>query len=211
MIKYHLIRSSKKNLSLQIKNNELIARAPLFMPKGGIEKFILQKQGWINKHLNLKKISKKTYKNGDKFLYLGIEYSLIVRDCELFFDGKNFIGAGDKYSFLTLYKQNFYNLLVKRLSEIANQHNFKYNQIKLKSQKTRWGSCSGKDNLNFNYLLMMAPLEVIDSVIIHELCHTIHKNHSKDFWNLVYKIIPNYKQHNKYLKDYGNDIMSILY
>ena len=209
--KYKLIRSNKKNLSLQVKQGELIVKAPNLMPQNEIENFIIIKQKWINKHINKKIIPQNTYKNNDKFLYLGIEYSLILKDCDLYFDGTNFIGRGCKANFLNLYKQHFAKIIQTKLPQIASEYNFKFNQVRLKSQKTLWGSCSGKNNLNFNYLLMMAPLEVIESVIIHELCHTIHKNHSKKFWDLVYKIMPDYKINHKYLKDYGNQIVQILY
>jgi predicted metal-dependent hydrolase len=209
---YKLIRSKRKTLGLQITGDGLIARAPIKMSIACVEKFIVKKQNWINKHLknitnNTKKLS---FNTGDKFLYLGVEYSLIVKNCELFFDGKNFIGNGSKVEFLNFYKQSFAKVLSERLPKIANENNFKYNQVRIKTQKTRWGSCSFVNNLNFNYLLIMTPIQTIDSVIIHELAHTIHKNHGADFWNLVLKIMPSYKKNQEFLKANNHQINLFL-
>ena len=78
-----------------------------------------------------------------------------------------------------------------------------YGRITIRNQKTRWGSCSSKGNLNFNCLLMMTPPEVIDYVVVHELCHRKEMNHSKQFWSEVEKVLPDYKKAEKWLKDEG--------
>lgn len=88
-----------------------------------------------------------------------------------------------------------------RTREIADELGFAFNRIVIKNQKTRWGSCSTGNNLNFNLRLMMTPPEAIDYIIIHELCHLTHMNHSKQFWNLVGKHCPDYKQWRKWFKD----------
>ena len=76
--------------------------------------------------------------------------------------------------------------------------------IRIKDQKTRWWSCSSLHNLNFNWRLIMAPAEVLDYVVVHELCHLTHMNHSRDFWNMVEEVMPDYRVHRKWLKDNGN-------
>ncbi len=83
-----------------------------------------------------------------------------------------------------------------------------YGRITLRCQKTRWGSCSAKKNLNFNILLMLTPAEVIDSVIVHELCHLVEMNHSPRFYKLVYAAYPEYDCFNRWLKDNGAAIMA---
>ena len=88
--------------------------------------------------------------------------------------------------------------LPQRVKELAESHGFVYRNVRIKNQKTRWGSCSAKHNLNFNMRLMMAPSDAIDSVIIHELCHLKVLNHSKAFWNLVEKHCPDYKEWQKW-------------
>ena len=82
-----------------------------------------------------------------------------------------------------------------RVKELSQLHNFKYNSIKIKNLSSRWGSCSAKKNLSFNLKLMYFNYQVIDYVIVHELCHLKELNHSKKFWKLVEDIIPNYKEY----------------
>ena len=85
-----------------------------------------------------------------------------------------------------------------------------YGQIAIRTQHTRWGSCSSKGNLNFNCLLALVPPEVLDYVVVHELCHRKELNHSDRFWNEVRQIIPNYKVQKKWLKDNGSPLISKL-
>ena len=85
-----------------------------------------------------------------------------------------------------------------------------YGQITIRSQKTRWGSCSSKGNLNFNCLLLLAPPEVLDYVVVHELCHRKEMNHSPRFWAEVARVMPDYKVRRKWLKDNGNGLMQLL-
>jgi predicted metal-dependent hydrolase len=82
--------------------------------------------------------------------------------------------------------------------------------VTIRHQKTKWGSCSGKKNLNFNCLLLLTPTEVMDSVIIHELCHLKYMNHSKEFYNEVLRVCPNYKQYDRWLKQNGGGIIRRL-
>ncbi|PIR43823.1 zinc-dependent protease, partial [candidate division WWE3 bacterium CG10_big_fil_rev_8_21_14_0_10_32_10] len=84
--------------------------------------------------------------------------------------------------------------------------NLKYKKIYIKNVKTIWGSCSSRKNLNFNYKLVMAPHNIIDYVVIHEVCHLVHQNHSKSFWSLVKSIDPNFKEHKKWLHENGHNL-----
>ncbi len=81
-----------------------------------------------------------------------------------------------------------------------------YHSITIRDQKTRWGSCSSRGTLSFNYRLIFAPPAVLDYVVVHELCHLTHMNHSADFWNLVGSVMPDYKQHRKWLKEHGGEL-----
>ena len=83
-----------------------------------------------------------------------------------------------------------------------------YGRITIRTQKTRWGSCSAKGNLNFNCLLMLAPPEVLDSVVVHELCHRKHMNHSKAFYDEIARIMPDYKARHAWLKQNGRALMN---
>lgn len=94
----------------------------------------------------------------------------------------------------------------EKAEEFAQALSVSFQDIRIKDQKSRWGSCSSKRNMNFNWRLLMAPEPVCDYVIIHELCHLIHMNHSPDFWNLVESVCPDYRQYKKWLKENGKQL-----
>ncbi len=94
-------------------------------------------------------------------------------------------------------------------NRVAYYHQFtggKYTSVTIRDQKTRWGSCSSRGTLSFNYRLIFAPSEVLDYVVVHELCHLTHMNHSKDFWNMVASVMPEYKLHKKWLREHGHEL-----
>ena len=93
-------------------------------------------------------------------------------------------------------------ILCRRIGELAQLHKFVYNRVSIRKQKTRWGSCSSKDNINLNANLLHLPSELMDYVLLHELVHTRVKDHSKDFWDELNTIVPNARQVDRRLKDY---------
>ena len=93
-------------------------------------------------------------------------------------------------------------ILCRRIGQLAQLHNFVYNRVSIRKQKTRWGSCSTKNNINLNANLLHLPSELIDYVLLHELVHTRVKNHSKDFWDELETVVPNARQVDRKLKDY---------
>ena len=98
----------------------------------------------------------------------------------------------------------------QRVQLYAKLMNVSYGRISIRTQKSRWGSCSSKKNLNFNCLLMLTPIEVIDSVVVHELSHLRQMNHSKEFYEEIYSVFPDYDKWNKWLKENGNAIIARL-
>ena len=94
----------------------------------------------------------------------------------------------------------------KRVSHYHALTGGTYHKITIRDQKTRWGSCSSNGTLSFNYRLMYAPPRVLDYVVVHELCHLTHMNHSKDFWNMVASIMPEYKTYRQWLKEHGKEL-----
>ena len=95
-----------------------------------------------------------------------------------------------------------------RVAHYAHLLGVEYGRITIRTQKTRWGSCSSKGNLNFNCLLMLAPPEVLDSVVVHELCHRRHMNHSAAFYAEIARVMPDYKEHHAWLKQNGEALMN---
>ena len=92
--------------------------------------------------------------------------------------------------------------LGKRLSELATEHKFRYNKVSIRNQRTRWGSCSSKNNISLNMKLLHLPNQLIDYILLHELVHTRVKNHSKDFWNELETVVPNARTVDQQLRKY---------
>jgi predicted metal-dependent hydrolase len=214
-----IIRSKRKTLSLTINENaELIIRAPKRLSIEKIQDFINEKENWINRKKRLiENQIKDVTSNHNKLLYLGNLFPINVEQNaskELFFTGEEFIANSIEPDSLSLsikkwYKNKFKEIALPRVAYFANKHNLMVNQVRIKNQKTMWGSCSSKNNINLNYLLLMAPMDVIDYVIVHELVHTIHRNHSTDFWNSVESIMPEFQEHKRWLKKNGYKLRRI--
>ena len=178
--KVSLIRSNRKSLSVQIKPNRVIIRAPNKMKQSDIEKFVESKIKWIEKHLNSISEKQDNLQETEPFTKEEI---------------KDFT---EKAKQIIPPKVEFY----------ARKIGVTYNRITIRCQRTRWGSCSSKGNLNFNCLLVLLPDEIIDSVIVHELCHRKHMNHSDKFYAEIEKIFPDYKHCREQLKRNGNKHIS---
>ena len=214
-----IIRSNRKTLSLTINENaELIIRAPKRLSIEKIQDFINEKENWINRKKRLLENQiKDVTSNHNKLLYLGNLFPINVEQNaskELFFTGEEFIANSIEPDSLSLsikkwYKNKFKEIALPRVAYFANKHNLMVNQVRIKNQKTMWGSCSSKNNINLNYLLLMAPMGVIDYVIVHELVHTIHRNHSTDFWDSVESIMPEFQEHKRWLKKNGYKLRRI--
>jgi len=220
-----IIKSFRKTLSLSIdKTGKLIVKAPAFVSVKAIENFILKNKNWIEdkKQEVIDKI--KLYKQGEKYFYFWEEYELkfLKYDKEIFwkekiiFDWRNFI-IQKEYSkdaqslFEKFFKLEAKKYLTNRLSEIALEYDLKYNLVKITSATTRWGSCTSQKNINFTYRLIWAPLKTIDYVIIHELAHLKHMNHSKLFRAEVEKMMKwlfvwDYKTHKLWLKQHSTSL-----
>lgn len=181
-IKINIIHSDRKTLSIQLKPGEIIARAPLRMKDKEIYRFIDSKKVWIEK--NFAKIN---------------EREKTINMVEPFTE--------DDIKVLT---QKAKAIIPERVAYYAPKISVTYNKITIRCQRTRWGSCSSKGNLNFNCLLALFPNQIIDSVVVHELCHRKHMNHSPQFYVEIEKVFPEYKMCNKWLKENGGVYMGRL-
>ena len=177
-----IIRSNRKTISIQVNPDlSVTVRAPKRASARYIEQILQEKEPWINKHIQQIKRKRIQYESQNINQLSFDEINKLIDKAHDYIPG--------------------------RVSYFAKLISVDYGRITIRNQKTRWGSCSSKGNLNFNCLLMLAPPEVIDYVVVHELCHRKQMNHSKDFWSEVEKVIPNYKQSEKWLKDEGTLIM----
>jgi predicted metal-dependent hydrolase len=122
-------------------------------------------------------------------------------------DGKFWLVASAQNSadlaFEHWYREQAREILNERVNFFAREHGFQYTKIGITSARTRWGSCSASGSLNFSWRLIQAPIEVVDYVVVHELVHTVHHNHSKKYWNRVKQILPNYMECRKWLRKNG--------
>lgn len=211
-----LIRSNRKSIGLEINEKGLlIVRAPGSVSLKNIHRVVESNRKWIErkqKSLTEKKsyYNPKFFIEGEEYLYLGNSYKLrIIKDAERVFEFDNQFILSEKWQikakaiFIYWYKLQAQKNINERVRYYANEYEFKYGRVKITSAKKRWGSCTGKNNLNFTWRLILAPIEIVDSVVVHELVHTKIKNHSKKFWANVYKIMPEYPEYNKWLKENG--------
>lgn len=177
-----LIRSRRKSLAIEITPElQVVVRAPVRMPVREINAFVQEKDDWIRAHLQRMEEKKR---------------------------------LREQYREQALSKEELQELATQAMTLIPQKVRYyaqiigvTYGRITIRNQRTRWGSCSGKGNLNFNCLLLLMPEEVLDYVVVHELCHRKEMNHSARFWEEVEKILPDYRQRRKWLKDNGGRIM----
>lgn len=211
-----LVRAKRRTIALIIeRDGSLTVRAPKRVLLGDIEQFIHEKSGWIlrtqEKLKSIAQMPKKEYLEGEQFLYLGNSYELRLVPPQrpaLKFDrgfklGKTAQKRGEAV-FTKWYKQQAFQIISERTSQHSKQYGFMPKQVKISSAKRRWGSCSPDGTLNFTWRLIMAPLSVVDYVVIHELVHLRIKNHSQKFWKAVEAIMPEYKIHKKWLRENGD-------
>lgn len=210
-----LIRSKRQTIALIVeRDGTFTVRAPLRVPQAEIDSFIQQKADWImrtrEKIKSVEPVLKKLYIDGDKFLFLGSLFELKIvgkqKPALKFSDGFTLSQSarerGEVY-FVRWYKERALEVISARVREYSQKHDFTPSQVKISSAKTRWGSCSSSGALNFTWRLVMAPLEVIDYVVAHELAHLRVKNHSRKFWKVVETVYPDYKKQRKWLRENG--------
>lgn len=178
---YELKRSNRKSISVEISREaKIIVRAPQKMKKSDIEAFLISKSEWIDKHL------------------ASVKENLSSAPRKLSEEEKKEL------------KKNAKKVIEKRVEYYAKAMGLNYHSISIRLQKTRFGSCSTKNNLNFNAIVALMPQEILDYVIVHELSHLKEMNHSPAFWSEVEKVIPDYKSKRKWLKSNGIKYMQLI-
>lgn len=184
-MKVTVIRSNRKTVAIQVNSDlSVTVRAPRSVSEKDIEEILKKKEAWISKHIEKIKETKERFE-AEPTEKLTREKVIALADEAL-------------------------KVIPERVEYFAKVIGVTYGKITVRNQKTRWGSCSSKGNLNFNCLLMLAPPEVLDYVVVHELCHRKQMNHSKAFWSEVEKVLPDYKEARKWLKEEGSQMITLF-
>lgn len=184
-MKVTVIRSNRKTVAIQVNSDlSVTVRAPYSASEKDIEEILKKKEAWISRHIEKIKKTKERFE-AEPTEKLTREKVIALAEEAL-------------------------KVIPARVEYFAKVIGVTYGKITIRNQKTRWGSCSSKGNLNFNCLLMLAPPEVLDYVVVHELCHRKQMNHSKAFWLEVEKVLPNYKEVRKWLKEEGSQMITLF-
>lgn len=228
MIEYQIVRSRRKTLSLQVKRGQVIVRAPYHADEKFISTLIQKKLTWLKAKIaqqsqaddfccdfsqgatlflfgQLVTLNITFAKQADTLLSQGINSQptltivLAERNQKKLSD-KVLLAKAVKKHIEKYLKQQAEELIPQKVATYAQLTSLKPVSIKIRQYRSRWGSCNSRGELSFNYLLMMLPISVINYVVIHELCHLQHLNHSKEFWQLVAKHFPNYIEAKQWIK-----------
>jgi len=212
-----IIRSKRRTISLEVKlDGILIVRAPIIATRGQIEEMVKSKERWIRVKQELLKqqsveVPAKQFFPGEQFLYLGEPYTLEMVNEQadpLVLKDKFYLAAKSQKKaqlvFTNWYQKHAALVIKEMVVPRAQQNGFAYARIRITSARTRWGSCGLKGSLNFTWRLVMAPREVIDYVVVHEMVHLQVRNHSKAFWGEVSYLMPEYQHHRAWLKGNGH-------
>lgn len=184
-MKVTIIKSRRKTIAIQVNSDlSVTVRAPYSASEKDIEEILKKKEAWISRHIEKIKKTKERFE-AEPTEKLTREKVIALAEEAL-------------------------KVIPERVEYFAKVIGVTYGKITVRNQKTRWGSCSSKGNLNFNCLLMLAPPEVLDYVVVHELCHRKQMNHSKAFWLEVEKVLPNYKEVRKWLKEEGSQMITLF-
>ena len=221
-IAFDVIFKNRKTMEIAVEPPDSITvTAPIGTKEEEILKRVESKGSWIIqkiysfKHMNYMPIQRE-FVNGESFMYLGRNYSLqieidsSVKKPEVkLYRGKFIVKASDKYeenirkAMEQWYRDKAKEVLELRVKYYQRFFNIEPMNIRIKEQKKRWGSCTSKNELLFNWRCIMAKSNALDYIVVHEMCHMYHKDHSKEFWGLVASVLPDYEIRKEWLKNYG--------
>ncbi len=222
---YTLLRSRnrRKTICLQLgRDGGVVIRAPLFTSPEEIEDFFQRKTEWLRNRLREREKvqgegAPRVFQEGTAFLFMGNAYPLRIEPLNsafrgsLLFDSRQFILAQNDLDrgraiFTAWYAEQAGIHLGERLREFSRQLDLVPQGFRITGAKSFWGSCSAANRLAFNWRLIMAPLPVIDYVLVHELQHLVEKNHSAAFWKRVSLVIPDYAEQKSWLRKNGSQL-----
>ncbi len=177
-----VVRSRRKTLALEVQEDRVLLRAPLRCPRATLEAFVEKNRGWLSRRL---------------------------RDQEARREALAAIPALSEEELSALQKRGR-TVFAERAAYFAPLVGVRYGRIHVRRQRSKWGSCSSQGNLNFNCLLLLAPAEVLDYVVVHELCHRLEMNHSPRFWAEVARVLPDWQEARRWLREQGDTLMARL-
>lgn len=210
-------RSRRRSLTLQITpDRTVLVKAPLLTPKFLIDQFVTKHRDWIEKRLT--KLADRPirrgsgYTDGDELLYLGKTVhlklggyqSILVQGDQLLFPKALQFRAEKEIN--EWYIKEGRALITAQVEKYAKEMHAEYKELLFSDTKSKWGSCTHDNRLQFSWRLIMAPILVVNYVIVHELAHTMEKNHSRAFWRLVEKYNPSFRQSRKWLSTHGHTL-----
>lgn len=218
----HIVRTRRvKTIGIKIVQSRVVVSVPKRAQLVDIELILLAKRRWIERKLaeqaSLQGANDRHYRCGESVLYKGLEYALKISHADhttLHLDSNNHrlhihlpkhLDRHDELREILAnwYKQRALAYFLERVEHYAPRVGAWPKRVKVRRCKSRWGSCSTLGNINFNWLLIMAPTPVIDYVVVHELCHLLEHNHSPAFWHQVALAMPDYREHKQWLKSHG--------
>ena len=212
-----IVRAHRKTMALHVLANGTIqVKAPYFIPGFMIRQFVKKHEHWIEQKKVLiakKKGMEKTYQDGEPFLFLGNTYtfstgnytSIEIKDKKLLFPKALLFRA--KKEMEQWYITQAKTIITKQTGLFAKEMGTEFVNITFSDTKSQWGRCTHDNRLQFSWRLVMTPLLVLNYVVVHELAHTMEKNHSVTFWRVVRRVMPSYKQQIKWLKTNGNTLV----
>lgn len=202
--------------------NEVKVLLPYYAPKKVALDLVARQTDWILRQIennkNKSPVERKKFQEGETYLYLGKEKYLALepgkKSLVRLNNDKLTVSLPEskptdhiKTLIIKWYKDMAKDILEDRTALYAPQVGKTAKKISVRSARGRWGSCSASGNISYNWKLIMAPLDVIDYVVVHELCHLVHPNHSRSFWALVASIMPDYKEHSRWLTNHAPAIL----
>ncbi len=209
-----IIRSARRrNLALEINSRgELIVRAPFSLSLKKIEQFIQAKHDWIAKHQKHARAlrPRQKFESGAWFNYLGCQYQLkLISTSKIPLSLDQFFIMDARYLrqarllFTNWYQKQARRVLKNRLDYYVRRTGWRPKAFKIANTRKQWGSCTAKGAVGFSWRLVLAPLEVIDYVVVHELAHLKHHHHQRKFWQAVAAALPDYQESRAWLRNYG--------
>lgn len=211
-----------------IRAGEVSLSAPMGLCEQELHRWLAQKRDWVQaklqqQQLHADEVPVRSYSSGDTVIYLGREYPLQV--CSA---GRSSVSFSDEAGFVVYlsasrgqssepervqaqlhkwFKARARELLLDKTAYICDQLQLTFTDMQLRRTKSKWGHCTSKGVIQYNWLILAAPEAVIDYLVAHEVCHLRHLNHSRSFWNLVAKACPDFKEHKSWLHRYGHTLV----